>query len=79
MRTIKNSSGTFKTAFKKQPKNIFVLQMAVLTQYLKGYVTESSFSGLLTCQGTLWNQTETMKTSKKPSGTPIMDQKGPNK
>ena len=27
------------------------------------------FSGLLTNQGTLWNQSETIRTSKEPSGT----------
>ena len=39
-----------------------------LDALFKGYGRDSSCSGLLTCQGTLWNQSETMRTSKKPSG-----------
>ena len=52
----------------KQPNACFSKEMAVLTHFFKGYGRDSSCSLLIKCQGTLWNQSETMKTSKEPSG-----------
>ena len=40
-----------------------------LVHIFHGYERESSCSGLLTCKGTLWNQSEAMRTSKEPSRT----------
>ena len=38
--------------------------VVVLRHFVHGYVRDSSCSGLLTCQGNLWNQSEAMRTSK---------------
>ena len=43
--------------------------MAVLTHFILGYWRDSTCSGLLTCPGSLFNQSETMKASKEVSGT----------
>ena len=54
----------------KQPNGCFSKEMAVLTNFFfKGYGRYSRWSGFLTCQGTIWNQSETMRTSKDLSGT----------
>ena len=52
---------------KKTPNGWFSKETAVLTYFCQGYRRYSSCSGLLTCQGTLWSHSETMKTSKEPS------------
>ena len=41
---------------------------AVLTQVCHGYGRDLQCSGTLTCQGTLENQSETIRTPKEPSG-----------
>ena len=63
--------GAFRNVQKgqKQPNLWFSKETAVLTHFFQGYGRDSSCSGLLTCQGTLWNQSETMKTFQDPSGT----------
>ena len=67
----------FKGAFKnvkngpkmaKKVKRVIFKGVVVLTHLFHGYGSESSCSGLLTCQGSPWNQSETMRTSKDPSG-----------
>ena len=43
--------------------------------FFQGYGRDSSCDGLLTRHGTLWNQSENMRTSKEPSGTSITAKK----
>ena len=49
----------------KLPNKGFSKEMAVLTHFFQGYGINSSCSRLLTCMGSLWNKSETMKTLKK--------------
>ena len=49
-----------------------------LDTHFAGYGRDSSFSGLLTCQGILLNQSDTIRTSNELSGTSKMAQIGPN-
>ena len=49
-----------------------------MTHFFQGYGRESSCSEPIICQGTLWNQSETMKTSKAPSGASITAKMGQN-
>ena len=72
-------SGTSITAKKGQngKKGVFKGD-GNLDALFKGYGRDSSCSGLLTCKGTLWNQSETMNTSKKSSGKSITAKKGQN-
>ena len=53
----------------KQPKGRFSKETAVWTHFFQGYGRDSSCSGLITCQGTLRNQSETTRTFQDPSGT----------
>ena len=53
----------------KPAKKDFFKETAVLTKFVHGYVRDSRCSGLLTCKGTLWNQSATMKTLKDASET----------
>ena len=63
--------GAFRTILRgqKQPNGWFSKETTVLTHFFQGYGRNSSCSGLLTCQGSLWNQSETMRTFQDPSGT----------
>ena len=49
-------------------KGEFSKEVAVLTRFFQGNVRNLRCFGLLTCQGNLWNQSETVRTSKKLSG-----------
>ena len=51
-------------------------ETTVLTCFFKVNRRNWRFSGLLTCQGTFWSQSETMKTSKELSGTSITAKNG---
>ena len=42
--------------------------MAILIRFFQGKVRQLRCSGLLTSKGTLWNQSETMRSSTKPLG-----------
>ena len=42
-------------------------EVVVLKHFFHGYVRDSSCSGLLTCQGNLWNHSESIRTSKDAS------------
>ena len=60
----------------KKVKRVIFKGVVVLTHFFHGYGRDSSCSGLLTCQGNLWNQSETMRTSKDPSGISKMANNG---
>ena len=49
----------------KEKKGEIFKGNAVLMHFFQDYGRESKWYGLLTCQGTLWNQKEAMKTSKE--------------
>ena len=66
MRTLKEPSGTSKRA--KTAKRVILKGDVCLDTHFQGYWIGSNCYGLLTCLGTLWNQSETMRTSKEPSG-----------
>ena len=50
-------------------------ETVVVTHFYQGHGRHLSCSGFLSCQGTLLNQSETMKTLKGLSGTSIMAKK----
>ena len=61
----------------KKVKRVIFKGVVVLTHFfLYGYGRDSSGSGLLTCQGNLYNYSETMRTSKDPSGISKMANNG---
>ena len=60
----------------KKVKKVIFKGVVVLTHFFHGYGRDSSCSGLLTCQGNLWNQSEIMRTSKDPSGISKMANNG---
>ena len=53
----------------KPAKWVILKRDGRLDALFKGYGRDSSCSGLLTCQGTLWNQSEAIRTFQDPSGT----------
>ena len=61
----------------KKVKRVIFKGVVVLTHLFHGYGSESSCSGLLTCQGNPLNQSEKMRTSKDPSGITQMAKKWP--
>ena len=78
--TLWNKTETMKTS-KKLPgmsqrirkgpikqKGKFSKETAVLMHFFQGNRKNLIFSELCTYQGTLWNQSENMRTSKEPSG-----------
>ena len=57
-------------------KEKFAKEILVLTRFFQGNVRNLMYFGLLTCQGNLWNQSETERTSKKLSGMSKTAKKG---
>ena len=60
----------------KKVKRVAFKGVAVMAHFFHGYGRDSSCSELFTCQGNLWNQLETMRTSKDPSGISKMANNG---
>ena len=60
----------------KKVKRVIFKGVVVLTHFFHGYGRASSCSRLIACQGNLWNQSETMRTSKDPSGISKMAKNG---
>ena len=55
---------------KKIKKRLILKETAVLAQFFQGHWSDSSCSGVLTCQGTRSNQSKTMKTLNYASRLP---------